>query len=620
MSRANVFLPVILLLSLSLALPTTAASDDPEIIIEWPNEDETLYAGPSSLLYSIPIKGYVEGSVDNEGVVQLEVLQEGWIASRYTVPVEEDRFEFLATVNPHGSDGRFPSEHLTCADDCHLPGSFALPAGELTLHISLLVDGRPLTTAERNIVIDLGRPATIPVEVRLADNPQQIVRGVRVVGSTRLYLWRARHFLAQNEEDGPTLLEVEALSEASTDYLVRVRPTVIDGVLYEAVDESIVHLPAGATTTDLVTLHVRGHRGKVTGRVSGFPEDSDAPCTIYAIALPDGNAIHTDVNADGSFAFLDLPIDQYRIVLDQTWLAREGWRSIWHDVNLTASHEEVIRLPLTKVTRQLLEGQIVEESGQPLPFTWIDVAGTDGAHSGHIDGRFRASTNEISRSTLIARAPGYYSRAQVITNEDRDIGTLSLTEQPNMRSLPWGDGRLLLPPESSVEVNKRNLFLTYGWLWGQGARAEPYRISVGDITIELSHGRFALEHFPADQSWLYLLEGEATVHDSETGTLLTVGPQQMVNLQNEEGLKAAPYDPTVVASLGGTRRELSRDVWEPSVRAVLRDRLALLGVGTARLITFITYGFILLSLGGSPFVVLYYLRHRSRKNQKSAQP
>ena len=89
---------------------TTAQSGDLAVELEWPNEDETLYAGPSSLLYKIPIKGWISTSTFSPAdiKVRLEVF-EGFelIGSLETIPDGDGRFQFFTTVNPRGSSEEF---------------------------------------------------------------------------------------------------------------------------------------------------------------------------------------------------------------------------------------------------------------------------------------------------------------------------------------------------------------------------------------------------------------------------------------------------------------------------------------------------------------------------------
>ena len=93
-------------------------------------------------------------------------------------------------------DGDFPSEHLTCGYDCHLPGSFNLVPGALTLKLTLFSPSEQILTAtERHIVVDHSTYSSIPIELVLQDNDIPVPAGVTVRGASWLYMWRSRHAL-----------------------------------------------------------------------------------------------------------------------------------------------------------------------------------------------------------------------------------------------------------------------------------------------------------------------------------------------------------------------------------------------------------------------------------------
>jgi hypothetical protein len=50
-----------------------------------------------------------------------------------------------------------------------------------------------------------------------------------------------------------------------------------------------------------------------------------------------------------------------------------------------------------------------------------------------------------------------------------------------------------------------------------------------------------------------------------------------------------PYDPVVVDALRINNDVPIDPTWQPSVNAQVRDRLARIGIGTAQLVTYITY-------------------------------
>lgn len=63
----------------------------------------------------------------------------------------------------------------------------------------------------------------------------------------------------------------------------------------------------------------------------------------------------------------------------------------------------------------------------------------------------------------------------------------------------------------------------------------------------------------------------------------------MLPLTTVGDLVGVPLDPVVISALAPGVEQAPAPVWEPSPSAQLRDRLALLGVTTAQVMTFATY-------------------------------
>jgi hypothetical protein len=621
---AGLFLILTLVLA-SVMAPRVAAQnaepgEHPEIIIEWPNEGETLYAAPSSLEYSIPLKGRIAGlpSAGEEVTVEMTVLRDGQIVGQYAQVTLEHSFTYLASVNPHHSEQLFPAEHLACADDCHRPGAFALPAGALTVRVAITEPARLANTvAERNFFVDHSATVTIPVELQLEGNPEQPVAGVTVSGATWLYLWRSRQFLGASDSGGTAQLSVEALGMAPTEYLLRVEPTVVDGVLYEGIDEARVELAPGTTTGPAVTLHVRARMGRIEGQVGNF--DLAADCHAHAIALPDGRTYTTDVSPSGAFVFADLPIDQYRVVLDSAELANQRQASIWEDVNLTAAIDESVSLPLAATPHLVFHGRITDEGGAILPFGWVEMGEKAGAVT-PADGQY-AVTGERETASLVVQAPGFYSEARSVDGQDSETDVV-LRPLKGTQELAWGEGSIWLPADSKVELDGKVIRLERGWIWGAGESSTSYHVTTGRAEITVAAGRFALEYLPENRGWLYVFAGEAELQDRRSGESLAVAAGEMVNLFNDEGLKAVPYDPLVHRTLNGSGAAPMAPQWEPSLSALIRNRVGVVGIGAAQLITFVTYFLVLLSLGATPLILLYlhYRRGRSAAGDAKIQP
>ncbi|MCA9977015.1 MAG: hypothetical protein KC413_14740, partial [Anaerolineales bacterium] len=165
----------------------TAAQDDPFAVhLEWPNEGETFYAGPTSLLYSIPIKGWIDAAGHDPAAITLylDILQGDAVVDELTGLVQPDgTFELIVTVNPDGSDGKFPAEHLTCGYYCHLPGNLNLPDGPITVRVTAVTPDNEQAQTERHVTVDRSVYTAVPITVLLADNLEQPVAGVKVNAS-----------------------------------------------------------------------------------------------------------------------------------------------------------------------------------------------------------------------------------------------------------------------------------------------------------------------------------------------------------------------------------------------------------------------------------------------------
>ncbi len=617
-----------LLLALAFAgpnLPAMAQTEPLVVHLEWPNEGETFYAGPTSLLYSIPIKGWVETvDVDLAAItVHLELLQGGELAGELTSALQSDgTFEFLVTVNPDGSDGKFPSEHLTCGDYCHLPGNLDLPAGAVMLRVTAVsTQTTQQAQVERHITVDRSEYTAVPLTVQLADDPEQPVAGVKINASTWLFMWRSRSFNGISDGQGQALIRAEALTAAPTEYVFRVEPTVVDGVLYEGVTMAELTLAPGETAVSKpLTLTVKAHAGEVTGTISGFAPNKSLP--VWAIRLPSGESYQT-VAAQGSFTFSPLPIDRYLLVMDDAALIKDGLTCVGQEVDLLADYEGAAEIPLASAAGLWVNGRVLDEAGTTLPFAWVTPEQVGVARS-VLPGSDTFLLPELPQKavSLLVSAPGYYSRAKRVdlssgSMPDVDI---SLTPQPGTQTMPWGDGAVVVPAESQAEVAGSEFVLENGWLWGHGDSAEPIVIHTAVAEISLTSGEFALEYLPGKRAWLYVENGRAQVRQRGEDSPIDVQAGQMVNLLNDVGLQAVPLDPVVVAALHVDQVSPLPLTWEPTLKARIRDQLARVGISTAQLITFITYFLVLTSLFIIPFISLYWWWRNKKRTIEYPNP
>lgn len=339
---------------------------------------------------------------------------------------------------------------------------------------------------------------------------------------------------------------------------------------------------------------------------------------VWAVSLPDGNSLQASLSQQGTFAFDDIPIDQYLIVLDPNGLAQEGYRYRADQVaNLTDDFEEEVTLSLTAVSGKTLHGKVMGETGTPLPFAWVAREERTGIAQGVLpdSGTYTLHGMPPDNFTLVASAPGFYSEAQAV-----DVGSgetavhFILKLQPQTQQRPWGSGTLLIPAESQVTQEDGALQLERGWLWGEGDGAEPLVIHTSAATITLSGSRFALEYLPGQRAWLYIFDGEAAVKAGGAERII-VTAGQMLNLFNDEGLQAAPFDPVVLTALRPAGNAPLPFVWEPTLGAQIRNRLERIGIGMAQALTLVTYLVIIGAVVVAPLLALFLWWRRRRVHQ-----
>ena len=613
---------LVLLLLLTVHI-TNAQSNILEVELEWPNEGETLYAGPSSLLYQVPIKGWITSPTFNPGEIEvtLDVFKGAAAIGRLkTIPDADGRFQFFITVNPNGSTEEFSIAFNDCGEQCHSPGDMDFQPGKLQLRVIATDPSGNQAYSERNITVDIAERATVPVTVRLADAPEQAVQHVPVTASTWIYLWRARFGHGLTDEVGDTAVQVEALSQSPTEYLFTVEPTVVDGILYEGIESVAVTLPPGATSAPPITLTVNAYTGTISGQLMGITDEMNN-LSVWAIRLPAGESFQTHPSDQGFFTFSSVPIDRYLVVVDDDQVIENGIQSQPQSIDLFENREFDGDFPLTATAGSQLSGWILNDTHTALPFAWVTAEESGQTHSAALDSGTVVLNGLPSGSfPIIVSAPGYYSRKQLV---DRSSGVLPdidliLTQRPETQMLVWGAGAVVLPPETQADIENDTLILERGWLWGDNHAADPFVIQTRTAGITLSEGRFALIYLPGKQAWLYQFDGRSQIQSLNSPENITLQSGQMLNLLNDAVLQAVPFNPVVVAAMNPTTTPPISPTWEPTLSARVRNQLAQLGVNTAQIVTFITYFILLLSLLLIPIMAIYWQWKRKKTIRQNA--
>jgi hypothetical protein len=314
----------------------------------------------------------------------------------------------------------------------------------------------------------------------------------------------------------------------------------------------------------------------------------------------------------GRFNVAPLPLDRYVVLFDDAALRAAGLYGRPQAVDLTSLSEANITLTAFAATGGTARGTVVDDgTGRPLPYAWVTTEdGADFAAADPADGAYLFSRLAPERLTLVASAPGYYSRAESV---DLRPGSASvqfrLSPRPETRFLPWGAGTVVLPAAGSIKETAQGLRLERGWLWGFGGD-EPLAMRVGATAITVAEGAFALELLPGQRAWLVIREGRATVSRGDEAPVV-VRANEMVNLLDGEALQPVAQDAGILAAITPLRSAPLSPAWQPTLAARLRDGLARIGVGVAQAVTFVTYGSVVLLAAGGPLILLWLWRRQT---------
>jgi hypothetical protein len=594
--------------------PVQAQAEELGVVITYPSEGETFYVGPSALLYSVHITGYVTGGDETQPYqVRLELFQGEVPSGSQDSLTQGDRsFKFNVTVNPDGIQRGFVTFERDCPQ-CHFKSELNFPPGRVLLRITATGSDGQSAQAERNIVIDKSGFKEVSVQVVPVEAGSTLPPGLNVNASTWLYMWRARSSSGILDDSGKAQVKLEALSEVNTRYVFKLGPELIDGKLYESIEPVEVILSPEVEITEPVILQVRSHWGSINGKLVG--EALTSPVAVDAIYLIDGQRFTTESSSSGSFRFDNVPIGPYLVIAEPEELNRQSLAAESQLVDLRPNGEGVVNLPLTTAQRQVIQGNVTGIEGDWLPFAWVDVDSLPpGSAIQPNTGNFAVYGLPEKASAITVSAPGFYSQARVLEGDAKQIGVydFQLVPQPETQHLPWNSGQVIIPPETQVSIEAQHLTLTRGWLWGEGGDTTALRITAAGIEIELFEAKFALEYLPGEATWLYLISGQASVLSDMSRQPVVMSGGQLLSLASSDLPNPVPFDPVTMQAFHSMTESPVTAVWEPSLKAQIQNRLTQLGVNTAQIITFVTYLAVLLSLVGLPFVAVKWWNTRKR--------
>ena len=577
------------------------------VVIQNLAHGETIYVSPSAYLYSIYINGWVVTSNPEPTLIklQLELLRENQVTARLAARANADgSFSFSVTANPNATD--FPDPHTGCIE-CHFASSIAFPPGKVLVRIIATDPAGNQAIAERTVIVDYAGTALIPIQVVDAERPTQPLAQIPVLGSARIYLWRGRTGAATTDRNGQARVEVEALAQTSTRYIFNVPPVVVNGVLYESVESKSVTLRPGQAQSEMVTLSVRARHGQITGTIRGAA--GDVALTLRAIDANTGASFVTTSRAN-AFAFTDLPVAAYFIVLDPNELASRSFVASPIQVDLTTAPlaQAMLALNTTSAEPRTVRGAIRTATGEPVAFAWV-VNEANIARTNPATGEFILFDVPADAQTIRVIAPGFWSQSVAIKN-DVPI-SIMLAPRNDLRSIAWGSGALMIPPATLVESVGNHLILTHGWMWGKGTGT--FLLETAGATITLDHARIAIERQP-ERAWLYVLEGKANVaFDASHQTTVNAGQMLAID-SHAKNLLAVTMDAIVIRTLTATINPPSDFVIEPTLDVQASNLLAQFGISLAQLVTFATYLVITFALVSTPFVIGLVWRRLMRQN------
>lgn len=593
-------------------------NQDLSVVISIPG-NRAYYLLPN-IISPLPIAGQVYSARDD--VVDVEVKLEVWsgadkIATYITQPRSDGQFHFNTFFGKKDTQIKMPMEQRICGA-CHndnVDEELLILSGEIHIIVTAVTPGGKQAMDERWIHVDRSSSIISTVSVRdgLTGQP---VAGLEVQASTVFYDWRDRINTGITDINGIASIPIEVSSETFTNHTFQVLPSNLHGVEYKSVEPVIVTIPPGATGIPEVSLTVQSNTGKISGQIIGV----DFPIQIKAITLPNGSVHVTTTSAQGVFGFADLPVGRYMVVADAHALAERGLAARSKIVDLSQSLSEVLNLIPQPLEGSVLQGSITDENGISLPFAWAGV-GNRIERTDPGSGVYAIYGLPLNETTAIVNAPGYFSQAQLFSPAPDNDSSLNfmLVRRPETKILPWGEGTIVIPPETVFSVKEHLVNFEQGWLWGTGESAQPFVIQWGDIQITIPAGRFALERQPAQAAWLYVFTGEATIQQGDANSPVIVQAGEMIYLDAKHEVQPIPYDSVVISALHAGETPGSNPVWQPSFSAQIRDRLAQAGINTAQLMTFVTYLLALLILCVIPIIIgtLFIKNRREGKHDRA---
>lgn len=555
------------------------------IVLASPGNGETFYVMNNFMSMEI-ISGrvyYKDRDTITKIRVQLDIISNGQVtASLTTTPTESGDFNFNVAINPE-SPPSFSSKPATrqctlCHDDSL--AAAGIPAGTVHFLVTATTPDGQQASDERWARVDSSGEAMLLVQV-VDEETREPLPGLLVEASTILYEWRDRYGSGISDSSGNAHLKLEILSQAPTVYDIFIPPQILNGSLYSGPQATTITLTPN-TEPSKITLTVRALKGQVNGTFN--PSTAMGNPTIWAIHLPDG-PVYKTTHMRAEFVFEDLPVGRYLLAADPFVLADHNLYTSTHTIDLFEDTDASTIFSLAEGAS--ISGRVLSEDGSFLPFAWINSGGSDYVlASDPVSGKYLSPEPAASFATI--SVPGYYSLSQSIASLNKSPD-FQLTPRPETQLIKWGNGQIVLPPETKGSINNFDVNLEYGWLWGENSESsQAIHINMAGMNVQIMHGQFALEYPMSGTGWLYVHRGEATITDGGNQAPIQVRSGEMIALMH--GANPFPMESAVAMALHPPLPELPiPEVIEPSLGAKIQNWLTRAGIGLMQLITFITY-------------------------------
>ena len=521
MSKRILFCVVALLFVLTVPDISEAQKSTLQITLTRPGEGELLYSGPGAPYVSVPVSGWVTADHLEQVQIKLQVIQGARVVGSLTgKPNRDGKFTFDVAINESSPDDHNITE--CAAGDCHFFSSFGFPAGRSLVRVIATDSTGNKATAEHSVIVDHSGSANVPVQV-IVEGENTLLKGINLSAQTRLYEWRSRQYIAPTDANGRAMFNIEALGQSPTSYVFRLDPTVVDGVQYSSREYARLTLPPGASTAEPVKLLVQASRGQIVATVTAPNRTIQNPLTVYAIEFPSG-VVRSGKTINGQATLDSLRVGKQLVVVNVEEAASQGLASSSRAIDLATSPITSTILPLAAASSRVVRGVVHDSQGKVLPLVWLvpDEQGKSIRTFPATGGFVWANVPSDVHSAWVV-APGYWRRAVALDFDQLDI---ELTREPGTRTMPWGNGEIIIPRESLVQVTNNQIVLKRGWLWGKGTGS--FTIATPDAEIELSNATFAIESLLDVPSWLYVIDGQAKVKILASNAELAMTSGQML--------------------------------------------------------------------------------------------